>query len=284
MNRVGDAADAPPFPDAAKLALADPQLRRNVRHATDVIRNKRSTVVEEMTDWQALREAGHQIKAHTLRYLDTYLELFEGNCVRAGGEVHWARDADDANRTIIEIIQAHRETEVIKVKTMTSDETRLNVALADAGITPYETDLADLIIQLGDDTPSHIVVPALHRNRTEIRQLFKDKMRLTELGDQAEDLTNAARLFLREKFFSGQDRLEQGELRDRGDRVGVCCRIRRQRTYVPDAPERLDHAGRDREGHPDFCRSRSVSPVAATVRDGGADEPVQLDLDRDDRR
>ena len=200
MNRVGDAADAPPFPDAAKLALADPQLRRNVRHATDVIRGKRSTAVGEMADWQALREAGHQIKAHTLRYLDTYLEQFEANCVRAGGQVHWARDADEANRAIIEIIQAHRETEVIKVKTMTSDETRLNVALAAAGITPHETDLADLIIQLGDDKPSHIVVPALHRNRTEIRQLFKDKMRLAELGNQAEDLTNAARLFLRDKF------------------------------------------------------------------------------------
>ena len=268
MNRVGDAAEAPPFPDAAKLALADPQLRRNVRHATDVIRGKRSTVVGEMADWPALREAGHQIKAHTLRYLDTYLEQFETNCTRAGGQVHWARDADEANRTIIEIIQTHRETEVIKVKTMTSDETRLNVALADAGITPHETDLADLIIQLGDDSPSHIVVPALHRNRAEIRQLFKDKMRLAELGDQAEDLTNAARLFLREKFLRVKIGLRRGELRDRGDRVGVCCRIRRQRTHVPDASERLDHAGRDREGHPDLRRSRGVSPVAAAVRDG----------------
>ena len=204
MNRVGDAANAPPFPVAAKLALSNPQLRRNVRHATDVICDKRETVVSEMTDWPALREAGHQIKSHSLRYLDSYLEQFEDNCGRAGGHVHWARDADEANRVIVKVIQSHGGTEVIKVKTMTSDETRLNVALKRAGITPHETDLADLIIQLGEDTPSHIVVPALHRNRHEIRQLFKDKMRLADLGDRAEDLTNAARKFLREKFLRVQ--------------------------------------------------------------------------------
>src|SRR6185436_20514928 len=88
----------------------------------------------------------------------------------------------------------------IKVKTMTSDETRLNVALEAAGITPFETDLADLIIQLGNDKPSHIVVPALHKNRSEIRQLFLEKMKLAELGHQPQDLTNAARRYLREKF------------------------------------------------------------------------------------
>ena len=83
---------------------------------------------------------------------------------------------------------------------MTSDEIRLNVALEANGITPYETDLADLIVQLGEDKPSHIVVPALHRNRMEIRRIFLDKMNLTELGDKPEDLAAAARAYLREKF------------------------------------------------------------------------------------
>jgi L-lactate dehydrogenase complex protein LldF len=200
MIRVGDAAQAPDFPDAAKRALGNAQLRRNVRHATDVIRGKRAAVVGETADWQGLRESGRQIKAHVLRHLDTYLQQFEENCTRAGGHVHWAADADDANRTIIDIIRSHGEREVIKVKTMTSDETRLNVALEAAGITPYETDLADLIIQLGDDRPSHIVVPALHRNRAEIREIFQRRMGLTELGGEPEDLATAARLFLREKF------------------------------------------------------------------------------------
>jgi len=199
-ERVGEAAHAPAFPVAAKRSMANAQLRRNVRHATDVIRNKRGKVVGELPDWEALRESAHQIKEHTLRHLDFYLEQFEQACVRAGGKVHWARDADEANRIIVEIIQAHKQAEVIKVKTMTSDETRLNPALEAAGITPYETDLADLIVQLGEDKPSHIVVPALHRNKAEIRKIFREKMNLHDLGDRPEDLTDAARHYLREKF------------------------------------------------------------------------------------
>jgi L-lactate dehydrogenase complex protein LldF len=198
--RVGEAANAPEFPRAAKKLMADTQLRHNVRHATDVIRGKRAKVVAEMPDWQQLREAAHQIKEHTLRHLDSYLQQFEEACVGVGGKVHWARDADEANRIIVDIIQAHNATEVIKVKTMTSDEVSLNRALEAAGITPYETDLADLIVQLGEDQPSHIVVPALHRNKMEIRQIFLEKMKLEKLGDRPEDLTEAARRFLREKF------------------------------------------------------------------------------------
>jgi L-lactate dehydrogenase complex protein LldF len=198
--RVGEAADAPPFPEAAHRSMSNTQLRRNVRHATDVIRNKRGKVVGEMPDWQALRDAGHAIKEYTLQNLGRYLVQFEEACTRAGGKVHWARDADEANRIIVSIIQSHGEKEVIKVKTMTSDETRLNAALEAAGITPYETDLADLIVQLGEDKPSHIVVPALHRNKMEIRQIFLEKMKLDRLGDRPEDLTNAARQYLREKF------------------------------------------------------------------------------------
>ena len=200
MIRVGHADAAPPFQDAARTALGNQQLRRNVRHATDVIRGKRSVVVGETPDWEALREAGRQIKEHTLRHLDIYLEQFEAACTRSGGHVYWANDADEANARVIDIMRSHSASEVIKVKTMTSDETRLNEALAAAGITPYETDLADLIIQLGQDRPSHIVVPALHRNRHEVRALFLEKMGLSDLGETPEDLTNAARQFLRRKF------------------------------------------------------------------------------------
>ena len=200
MIRVGHAAEAPEFPEAARLALSNQQLRANVRRATDVIRGKRAAVVGELADWQELREAGRQIKAHVLRHLAEYLQQFEENCIRAGGHVHWARDADEANALIVRIIESHGEREVIKVKTMTSDETRLNTALEAAGITPFETDLADLIIQLGHDRPSHIVVPALHRNRAEIRELFQKTMGVGELGREPEDLARAARQFLREKF------------------------------------------------------------------------------------
>lgn len=198
--RIGEAAQAPPFPEAAERLLTNTQLRHNVRHATDVIRGKRAKVVSEMPDWEELREAGRQIKQHTLRHLDFYLEQFESACTRAGGQVHWARDADEANRIIISLLQARAATEVIKVKTMTSDEIGLNRALEEDGITPYETDLADLIVQLGEDRPSHIVVPALHRNKMEVRRIFLEKMKLSELGDRPEDLANAARHYLREKF------------------------------------------------------------------------------------
>ncbi len=198
--RVGEAENAPSFPAAAKKLVANTQLRHNVRHATDVIRAKRAKVVSEVPDWQQLREAAHQIKQHTLANLDNYLLQFEMACTRAGGTVHWAQDADEANAIAVRIIQSHQATEVIKVKTMTSDEIGMNRALEQAGITPYETDLADLIVQLGEDKPSHIVVPALHKNRMEIREIFRRKMKLSELDDTPEALATAARLYLREKF------------------------------------------------------------------------------------
>ena len=197
---VGEAEKAPDFPNAARQLLSNTQLRYNVRRATDIIRAKRAKVVGELPDWQPLRDSARDIKRHVMRHLDEYLVQFESACTRAGGRVHWARDADEANGIIIGIIQSHNATEIIKVKTMTSDETRLNHALEAAGITPYETDLADLIIQLGKDKPSHIVVPALHKNRSEIRELFRDTMKLADLGHRPQDLTDAARRYLREKF------------------------------------------------------------------------------------
>lgn len=103
---------------------------------------------------------------------------------------------------IADIVRQSGENEVIKIKTMTSDETKLNEALERRGIRAHETDLAELIIQLGQDKPSHIVVPALHKNREQVREIFREKMHLPELGSRPEDLTAAARQYLREKFLS----------------------------------------------------------------------------------
>jgi L-lactate dehydrogenase complex protein LldF len=195
-----DPRTAPIFPMAAKAALEDTQLRQNVRHATNVIQTKRARVVAEMPDWQELREAGKQIRQHTMDHLDYYLQEFETNCTRAGGVVHWARDAEEARRIVVRLVKASGSSEVIKVKSMTTEEIQLNPALEAAGIHPFETDLAELIIQLGQDRPSHIVVPALHKNRQQIREIFKQKMGLPRLGEQPQDLADAARTFLREKF------------------------------------------------------------------------------------
>ena len=142
--RVGHTAEKAAFPILAHAVMQDDQTRRNVRHATDVIRAKRALRVEEMPDWQELRTSAHAIKTHTLEHLPHYLEQFERNCITAGGQVHWARDADEANSIAIRLIResaAHNEPEkqrpeVIKVKTMTSDEIGLNAALEREGITP----------------------------------------------------------------------------------------------------------------------------------------------------
>ncbi len=188
------------FPEAAKELLADSQIRRNVRHATDVIQAKRNRVVGELPDWEALREAGSAIRAHALEHLAEYLTEFERNCTRAGGTVHWARDAAEANRIILGLIQRHQTKEIIKIKTMTSEEIGLNRHLEANGIRPHETDLAELIVQLGHDKPSHFVVPALHKNRQQVREIFQQEMHLPELGDKPEDLCAAARAYLREKY------------------------------------------------------------------------------------
>ena len=198
--RVGWSAGASPFAEAAKQSLDDSQLRHNVKHATDVIRMKRAQVVGEMPDWEQLRQSGSEIKAHVMRHLHHYLQQFEENFTRAGGHVHWAEDADEANEIICDLIKQHGGDEVIKVKTMTSDEIGLNRYLEVNQIAPQETDLAELILQLGNDKPSHIVVPALHKNHLEIRELFSEKMGLKELGNSPPDLAEAARVYLRQKF------------------------------------------------------------------------------------
>jgi len=193
---------APPFPDAALPILQNTQLRKNVAHATDVIQEKRNRLVAEKQDWQELRTAAAAIRAHVLANLVTYLEQFETNCTAAGGVVHWAKDAAEAREIILEILREEKASEVIKIKSMTSAEIQLNPALEAAGITAIETDLAELILQLGKDEPSHIVVPALHVNRQQVREIFARRMGLPGLPDDPEALTAAARTYLRKKFLS----------------------------------------------------------------------------------
>ncbi|MFE5481153.1 LutB/LldF family L-lactate oxidation iron-sulfur protein [Streptomyces sp. NPDC056527] len=196
----------PSFPQAAHEALRNTTLRANLRHATHTIRDRRAKAVAELDDWAELREAGKQIKDHTLRHLDTYLIQLEESVTAAGGSVHWAADAEEANRIVADLVKATGESEVVKVKSMATQEIGLNEALEAEGIAAYETDLAELIVQLGDDRPSHILVPAIHRNRGEIRDIFAREMGRwgrsapEGLTDTPAELAEAARLHLREKF------------------------------------------------------------------------------------
>jgi L-lactate dehydrogenase complex protein LldF len=188
------------FPAAAHDALGDEQLRRNLWAATNTIRAKRAAAVAERDDWEELREAGRALKRRVLRHLDGYLLEFEEAVGRAGGSVHWARDAEEACRLVAGLVEATGEREVVKVKSLTTDEIRLNEALAAAGIDVLETDLAELICQLAGEPSSHILVPAIHKNRVEIRDLFRRELGRPDLSDEPRELAEAARLHLRERF------------------------------------------------------------------------------------
>ncbi|GAA2178997.1 LutB/LldF family L-lactate oxidation iron-sulfur protein [Brooklawnia cerclae] len=202
----GDLLDSPRFPQAAKTELANHQQRTNLRHATTTIRNKRARVVGELSNWQDLRDAGEAIKTRVGRHLDEYLLQFEENFTKAGGHVHWARDAEEANRIVVALVKDTGQEEIVKVKSMVTQEIDMNEALEAEGIAAWETDLAELIVQLGHDRPSHIVVPALHRNRSEVREIFLKEMGRygtpppDDLDDQPKNLAGAARVHLREKF------------------------------------------------------------------------------------
>jgi len=196
----------PAFPEAARTALADTQLRANLTHATGTIRAKRSSVVAEVDAWEELRVAGAAVKDNALLHLDSHLEQLEAALTERGATVHWARDAEEACAIVASVARGHGVDEVVKVKSMATQEIELNEALAAEGIAAWETDLAELIVQLGDDLPSHILVPAIHRNRAEIRQIFLDRMgeagrsAPADLTAEPARLAEAARLHLREKF------------------------------------------------------------------------------------
>lgn len=201
---VGHVHGAEPFPDAARKALGDTQLRRNLGHATATIRDKRLTAVGECPDWEELRDAGAAVKATAMARLPELLTQLEERITAHGGQVHWARDANEANRIVTELVEETGSHEAVKVKSMATDEIGLNDALAESGIDAIETDLAELIVQLGQDRPSHILVPAIHRNRAEIREIFLRAMPDVdrELTDDPRALATAARTYLRHKFLT----------------------------------------------------------------------------------
>lgn len=195
-----------PFTSGAARDLENETLRGNLNFAMRKIRGKRAAVVSEMPDWQQLRAAGSAIKQNVLADLPELLEQFEASFTAAGGHVHWARDADEANAIALRLIQEQGVDEVNKIKSMATQETGLNEYLEAHGITAVETDLAEEIVQLGGDKPSHIVVPAIHRNREEVRDIFLreiDGVR-PDLTSEPTDLADASRERLRAKFFDNR--------------------------------------------------------------------------------
>ncbi|MDQ0822085.1 L-lactate dehydrogenase complex protein LldF [Arthrobacter sp. V4I6] len=194
------------FPKAAHRELGNAQLRTNLGHATHTIRDKRLKMVSELPDWEQLRDAGSAIKESVMARLPELLEQFEENFTARGGVIHWARDADEANAIVAGLIRETGETEAVKVKSMATQEIGLNEYLEEEGITAFETDLAELIVQLDHDKPSHILVPAIHKNRTQIRDIFLREMPGADpsLTDDPAVLAMAARAHLRRKFLTAK--------------------------------------------------------------------------------
>jgi L-lactate dehydrogenase complex protein LldF len=204
----GNLHEEHPFPEVAEHELGNVQMRTNLQNATTTIRHKRLLRVGEMPDWQDLRTAGAAIKTDVMARLPELLQQFEEAFTARGGHVHWARDADEANDIVRSLVEDNAplneqgRREVIKVKSMATQEIGLNEALAPHGIDAFETDLAELIVQLGGDKPSHILVPAIHRNREEIRNIFLNNMEDVDPGldSEPEHLAEASRRHLRRKF------------------------------------------------------------------------------------
>ncbi len=187
------------FDRGVRAALGDVQLRGALRQATTLFGDRRQTALASVRDWEGARERARAIKDETLLHLDDYLEQFTANAERAGARVHWARDAGEACEIIGRIADERGARTLVKSKSMASEEIHLNAALARRGIEPIETDLGEYIIQLAGETPSHIVVPAIHKTKGQIGTLFAEKLGIAPSDDPAA-LTAAARRALRRSF------------------------------------------------------------------------------------
>lgn len=187
------------FKQAAVAAIGNKQVQANLDGLYRGFHQARDQAAEETPGWEAMRDRARDVKAHTLDNLDYYLEMTERNVVAAGGDVFFATDAESATRYVIELARSRGVRIVIKGKSMLSEEMGLNQRLEEEGIEPVETDLGEYIIQLADETPFHIIAPAIHKSRQEVSNLFQEKHKTSPHDDIAE-LTAEARVQLRDKF------------------------------------------------------------------------------------
>ena len=189
------------FVTASASAMLDPKLRRALDRVGSGFDVARRNAIEEVSSeaWEEWREEARQIKIHTLDHLDYYLELLYDNVTAAGGQVHFAADAAEANAIVGHLAQSRGVKVATKSKSMVSEELELNPVLESLGIDVYETDLGEYIIQLAEETPSHLVAPALHKSKEDVAELFADKLGLP-YNEDIEVMAAAARVALRDKF------------------------------------------------------------------------------------
>jgi L-lactate dehydrogenase complex protein LldF len=187
------------FDANARAALNDAQLRGALRHATSLFGKRRLEAARSLDNWDELRTQARAIKDETLLHLDRYLEQFTANAEKAGAQIHWARDAAEANSIVCRLARERGARLAVKAKSMATEEIHLNAALESNGIEAIETDLGEYIIQLAHETPSHIIAPAIHKTRGQIADLFTEKLGIDKTDDIAQ-LTITARHVLRDKF------------------------------------------------------------------------------------
>lgn len=183
----------------AQHALRDEFLRAAVRFTTDRLKERKGGATEELGHWEEWRERGRQIRAHTIAHLDYYLKQFVDNARRLGVHVHFAADASEAADVVAQIVQEKQARRVVKSKSMVSEEIHVNTRLEKEGVEVVETDLGEYIIQLAGEAPSHIIIPAIHKNRSQIKDLFTSAGG-AGLTTATKDLTAFARRTLRNKF------------------------------------------------------------------------------------
>jgi L-lactate dehydrogenase complex protein LldF len=187
------------FDQNARAALADAQLRGALRNATSLFGRRRLAAARSLDNWEELRSQARAIKDDVLLHLDRYLEQFVANAESRGARFHWARDAAEANDIICNLASERGARTIVKSKSMTTEETHLNDALEAADIQVVETDLGEYIIQLAEETPSHIIAPAIHKTKHQIAELFTQELGMPPTDDIAK-LTSTARSTLRDRF------------------------------------------------------------------------------------
>lgn len=176
-------------------ALNNPFLRKAVAFTTDKLRSGRLQAMEDFGSWEEWRERGRAIREHTIRHLDFYLNQFAENVVKAGGHVHFCREAGEAVNTFLDIAKRHNTKLVAKGKSMVSEEIHLNRHLNEEGIEAIETDLGEYILQLAKETPSHLIIPAIHKNKEQIADLFTE-----DSGEQMAPETSTLAAYARQKL------------------------------------------------------------------------------------
>jgi len=187
------------FDQNARAALGDVQLRGALRNATSLFGRRRLVAARSLDNWEDLRSQARAIKDDVLLHLDSYLEQFVANAESRGAQFHWARDAAEANAIICELASERGARTIVKSKSMTTEETHLNNALEAADLQVVETDLGEYIIQLAEETPSHIIAPAIHKTKHQIAELFTQELGMPPTDDIAK-LTSTARTTLRDRF------------------------------------------------------------------------------------